>query len=519
MSLIGDEEVISLSHAKVYVFSDSVFCLGKMNENPLSNVVWEDKLTWFKSSSQYRTLDTIDGEPMEFEWNIFPGFTTLQLCNKVREFLSKLSVKPEEFTRRIIFISMFNNISWRSKENNQECESSAQLVSLCAKRFSAGQWSLLGPGSEKKWCSTNEDSPQGEWDRVAELMMITFSESGHPVFRATSPLSRGTLKSKGGGKISRHFCADEGTIETVFRTIISVNQLSIYGAVSDLCEEYKSCDVRSGRPVLVGQSDPLFVPTRTLMKTPSPPLIDDPAQEDLLQKYQERVDKLSQQNRVIKFCIDAGFLTTVDVGQYFMTKDTEEFPQFTDSVACREYTLPRDETSSDPKGWFRRNTKIRPVLEVTTSYQQGKYGVEVKIESVNEDKFHSWVRISHGLNNMVTDLSNKEDDDNEQEISKMKSEEFALKANVFAFASRSKAKAKPRRRIAACSSTRTVPIGKRTWTDIEPEDYPPIAYPVSKQLTTVLRHGHLPREDDGAIEFWRFKGFSSERFCAISTLV
>ena len=69
-------------------------------------------------------------------------------------------------------------------------------------------------------------------------------------------------------------------------------------------------------------------------------LTDDPAQEDLLQKYQERVDKLSQQNRVIKFCIDAGFLRKVDVGQYFMTKDIEEFSQFTDSVACREYILP-----------------------------------------------------------------------------------------------------------------------------------------------------------------------------------
>ena len=89
VSLIGDEEVMSLSHAKVCVFSDSVLCLGKMNENPQSNTVWEDKLTWFKSSPQYRALDTIDGEPMEFEWNIFPGFTTLQLCNKVQEFLSK----------------------------------------------------------------------------------------------------------------------------------------------------------------------------------------------------------------------------------------------------------------------------------------------------------------------------------------------------------------------------------------------------------------------------------------------
>ena len=93
-----------------------------------------------------------------------------------------------------------------------------------------GQWSFRGPGSEKKWYSISEDSPQGEWDKMAEKMMITFAESGHPVFRATSPLSRGQLKSKGGGKLSIHYCADRETITTVFRTIASVNQLSLYGA-------------------------------------------------------------------------------------------------------------------------------------------------------------------------------------------------------------------------------------------------------------------------------------------------
>ena len=86
------------------------------------------------------------------------------------------------------------------------------------------------------------------------------------------------------------------------------------------------------------------------------------------------MERLSQQNRVIKFCTDAGILTTVDVGQYFMTKDTEEFSQFTESVVCLEYTLPRDEESSQPKGWIRGNKKIGPVLEVTTC------GVEIRIE-------------------------------------------------------------------------------------------------------------------------------------------
>ena len=111
LSLVGDEQVISLLQTKVYVFSDSILCFGKMNENPQSNIAWEDRLTWFKSSPEYRALDRIDGEPMEFEWNVFPGFTTLQLCHKVQELLSRLSLTPEKFTGRIIFMSMFNDIS------------------------------------------------------------------------------------------------------------------------------------------------------------------------------------------------------------------------------------------------------------------------------------------------------------------------------------------------------------------------------------------------------------------------
>ena len=218
-------------------------------------------------------------------------------------------------------------------------------------------------------------------------------------------------------------------------------------------------------------------------------------QKDLLHKYQERVERLSPQNLVIKICTDAGFLTTVGVGQYFMTKDIEEFSQFAEPVTCPEYTLPRDEKSSDPKGWIRGNTKIGAVLEVTTSYVQGEFGVEIRIESVNIDNSHSWVRISHGFNKLVTDLSNKVDDDNEQETSEMKFEEFALKTNVLAFASRSTAKLKPRRRTSACSSTRTILICERSWTDIGPETYSPIACPVSKRL-----------------KFWRFKDYLRNEF-------
>ena len=83
---------------------------------------------------------------------------------------------------------------------------------------------------------------------------------------------------------------------------------------------------------------------------------DDPAHKEfLLQRYGERIEKLPQQDRLSKFCTDAGFLSVVENGQYFMTKDTEEFSQFTDSVACGEYTFPRDEKLSEPQGWIRGN--------------------------------------------------------------------------------------------------------------------------------------------------------------------
>ena len=51
----------------------------------------------------------------------------------------------------------------------------------------------------------------------------------------------------------------------------------------------------------------------------------------------------------------------VEVGQYFVTKDTGNIRQFR-SVACREYTLPRDDPASQPKGWIQGNMRIGPVL-------------------------------------------------------------------------------------------------------------------------------------------------------------
>ena len=95
-----------------------------------------------------------------------------------------------------------------------------------------------------------ENSPQGILDHIAEKMLLEFAESTCPIFRATTPLSRGQLRSKGHGKLSIHFAATQATIETVFRIIVS----------------------------------------------------DDPAYQNfLLQQYEKRIERLSQTDKVSNF--------------------------------------------------------------------------------------------------------------------------------------------------------------------------------------------------------------------------
>ena len=85
--------------------------------------------------------------------------------------------------------------------------------------------------------------------------------------------------------MSIHYCADQETIETV-RTLTFVNQLSLYGAVAEKCEEYESCHHRTEKPVVGGQSSSSFVPS--VIKTDVPLNNGDPAHKEfLLQRYGE----------------------------------------------------------------------------------------------------------------------------------------------------------------------------------------------------------------------------------------
>ena len=94
-----------------------------------------------------------------------------------------------------------------------------------------------GLDQKKNGAEPYTDKPDGSWDRTAEEIMLNFSGSGHPIFRASSAFARGEVRSKAGGKKSIHFNGSTETIELLLRTVVSANQLSIFGTMADLCDE------------------------------------------------------------------------------------------------------------------------------------------------------------------------------------------------------------------------------------------------------------------------------------------
>ena len=91
-----------------------------------------------------------------------------------------------------------------------------------------------------------------------------------------------------------------------------------------------------------------------------------------------------------------------------------------------------------------------PVLEVTTSFQHFKNGIEIRIESVNRDSSHSWVRISYGTVKYVIDSFEEVN----SEIPADPQEEQTPQRSMSVVAARSKAKAKPQpRELAGTTAT------------------------------------------------------------------
>ena len=72
-----------------------VLCVGTMGDDPIA--ASKDKIKWYSENNHFKELNRIDGMPTEFEWKIFPGFTTLGLLEKIQDLMKNQQCEPDQF--------------------------------------------------------------------------------------------------------------------------------------------------------------------------------------------------------------------------------------------------------------------------------------------------------------------------------------------------------------------------------------------------------------------------------------
>ena len=181
--------------------------------------------------------------------------------------------------------------------------------------------------------------------------MLNFAGSGHPIFRGTSALVRGEIRSKRRGKTSIHFNGSTQNIELLLQMVISVNQLSSYGAVADMIAESAVGQKALGKPAASGQLDKQEIISQL-------PLAEMQANEErqgnLMQEYEQRFEKMSEDQKLSRLCFETGL---------------------------RIVQVPRDQEGTRIKGWIRSNVRFGPVLDIKVCNHYGRYSIEVQVQS------------------------------------------------------------------------------------------------------------------------------------------
>ena len=253
-------------------------------------------------------------------------------------------------------MSMFNDIVWDAKGNDEICENDLMTIKQYPRRIPRDHWSFLGPGSEKKWYGTYDHKPHGSRDRIAEKMLLNFAGSGHPVFHGTSALERGEIGRKGSGKKSIHFNGSTQNIEL----LLFVNQLSIHGAVADMIREN-------------------YQLARELWWNP---------------KHQVNWIKwrFLQKCKPMRFEISRSWTLLLCSSVTKRRRKSIFLSRIYDATRSRRNSYQR----VDPK-----QCTIWPRLDIKVCNHNGRYSNEVQAQSLFQDQTVSWIRIANGIDKFV----------------------------------------------------------------------------------------------------------------------
>ena len=246
---------------KPYVFADSVLCLGSISDQSVE--AWKNKIKGYLENRYLKDLNRIDGEPMEFEWKMFPGFTTLGSLEETQKNVDRITVWIWAVQRKDhLHVNVQRHcVVWTRKYIKMYCEFcySCELCSqfLARTLFIFGTWIR----EEIMW-NLFWRLGQDCWKNDAQLCRKwSFFFSCH------RPGKR-RIKKQRKGKKSFHFNGSDEHIELILRTIISVNQLSIYGAVVELCKELCKDSEVAGNLAANEDLESMEIPTELPMADP-----------------------------------------------------------------------------------------------------------------------------------------------------------------------------------------------------------------------------------------------------------
>ena len=477
LSLFGDERIINLQRTKIYVFLDSVLCLGKIIETLPVERCMGTKIgmvkIFFEIQKLWQNQRRYSGIRVEY----FPRYNTLQLDKKSQTFTVEMRWDTREFHKKN---HIHDNVQWYFSWKEDLKKDESHWFVLVLKRSGTVSVQTI-----HKEYGTN----------IADKMLVEFTTSGCPIFRITSPLSRCELKSKRHGKLSIYCGTDLETFETIFRIIVFANQLSHYGAIAEMCEEYESFHGETRRPVVMEQSSSSLVPN--VIQTAVPLDCDDPVNQDfLLQQYGESCHNKTNRGKFVRMH-DFWMLLRLDktTGQKTL-QIFHNFMQWLVVSTLFQEKKKHHNQKDGSKGTQRlgRFWKLQPVTCIVSVELKSEIRLWETILILGSEFTMDQIGFFMNLNN------------NETEISEVQIEEYALKLDAKNFAFRSNAEAKPQRRELAGIHPRIVLVGLKTWTDLEQRKSSFSDCEVSKNVMYLFRYSqNARRKEDGAIHFWRIK--------------
>ena len=220
----------------------------------------------------------------------------------------------------VSFLSVFNDIVWDAKGSEELCENNSKRVEEYARRF-----------------------PRGHWSPNIPLYLCP---------------RRGQSRSKEGGRTTIHSTASDDNVQLRLKMVISVNQLSLYGAAAGLIKDLPDDQRAQGNLLRQIRWNKKFLLNLLLQKYK--PMKSDRETYCKITSEDLKKKKLPEDQKSSKLCSEAS-LNLVEVGQFFNALPSPNGAK--NQSLWREHASPRDEKEHCAKGWIESDARFGPVSD------------------------------------------------------------------------------------------------------------------------------------------------------------